>query len=94
MFEKNVFARPWRSSRSSRFKFRGWMFQIFGFWHHGEAMSTTPLSWRASYVRLAKSGELESRVRKLDALLSDCTVCPHECRVDRRTEIGTCSTGT
>jgi len=32
-------------------------------------------------------------VRKLDALLSDCTVCPHECRVDRRTELGTCSTG-
>jgi len=69
------------------------MFQIFGFWHHDEAMSTTLLSWRASYVRLAKSGELESRVRKLDALLSDCTVCPRECRVDRRTELGTCSTG-
>ena len=62
-------------------------------WHHDEAMSTTPLSWRASYVRLAKSGELESRVRKLNALLLNCTVCPHECRVDRGRELGTCSTG-
>jgi putative pyruvate formate lyase activating enzyme len=32
-------------------------------------------------------------VRKLDALLSDCTVCPRECRVDRRIELGECSTG-
>lgn len=50
-------------------------------------------TWRASYVRLARSGELEERVRKLDALLSDCTVCPRECRVDRRHELGTCATG-
>jgi len=50
-------------------------------------------SWRASYVRLARSGELSERVRKLDALLADCTVCPRKCRVDRRTEFGTCATG-
>ena len=50
-------------------------------------------SWRASHVRLARSGELGERVRKLDGLLSDCTVCPRECRVDRRKELGECSTG-
>ena len=50
-------------------------------------------SWRASYVQLARCGELEERARKLDNLLLDCTVCPRECRVDRRTELGTCSTG-
>ena len=50
-------------------------------------------SWRASYVRLARSGELSERVRKLDALLADCTVCPRECRVDRRIELGECATG-
>jgi putative pyruvate formate lyase activating enzyme len=56
-------------------------------------MNAGTKSWRASYVRLARSGELGHRVRKLDALLSDCTVCPRECRVDRRIELGECSTG-
>jgi len=50
-------------------------------------------AWRAGYVALARSGELGERVRKLDALLLDCTVCPRECRVDRRKELGECSTG-
>jgi len=49
---------------------------------------------RASYVRLARSGELEDRARLLDELLEDCTVCPRECRVDRRMELGVCATGT
>ena len=53
-------------------------------------MNTGTKAWRASYVRLARSGELEERVRKLDALLSDCTVCPWVCREDRRKELGTC----
>ena len=56
-------------------------------------MSSGLKAWRASYVALARCGELEERVRKLDALLSDCTVCPHECRIDRKSELGTCSTG-
>ena len=48
---------------------------------------------RASYVALSRSGELEQRARALDAMLSDCTVCPHECRVDRRVNLGNCATG-
>ncbi len=48
---------------------------------------------RASYVALARSGELDQRISLLDALLADCTVCPRECRVDRRSELGECSTG-
>jgi putative pyruvate formate lyase activating enzyme len=50
-------------------------------------------SHRATYVGLARSGELEERVRELDELLHDCNVCPRDCRVDRRVELGTCSTG-
>jgi putative pyruvate formate lyase activating enzyme len=50
-------------------------------------------SWRASYVRLARTGELEERVRKLDEMLQDCSVCPRSCRVDRRLELGECATG-
>jgi len=48
---------------------------------------------RGSYVDLARSGELEERASALDAKLGDCTICPHECRVDRRTEVGDCATG-
>ena len=48
---------------------------------------------RGSYVHLARTGELDERARVLDERLSDCAVCPHECRVDRRTELGACNTG-
>jgi putative pyruvate formate lyase activating enzyme len=61
--------------------------------HHDETMNGASKSWRASYVRLARSGELEDRVTKLNALLEDCTVCPRACRVDRRHELGECATG-
>lgn len=56
-------------------------------------MSTGNRTWRAGYVRLARSGELEDRAEKLDALLEDCTVCPRACRIDRRSELGDCATG-
>jgi putative pyruvate formate lyase activating enzyme len=49
--------------------------------------------FRASYVRLARAGELAARVAELDAMLADCAVCPRDCRVDRRVELGTCATG-
>jgi putative pyruvate formate lyase activating enzyme len=49
--------------------------------------------FRPGYVGLARRGELAERARALDALLADCTVCPHECRVDRRSSLGTCATG-
>ncbi len=50
-------------------------------------------AWRAGYVRLARSGDLGERASRLDLLLNDCTVCPRECHVDRRHEVGECSTG-
>lgn len=47
-----------------------------------------------SYVKALHSGVLESRAGELMSLLSDCTVCPHECHVDRtRGEVGVCSAG-
>jgi len=49
--------------------------------------------WRPYYLELARSGELERRIDRLETLLEDCTVCPRECRVDRREELGSCSTG-
>ncbi len=56
-------------------------------------MTAQPRTWRASYVVSARSGELADRASRLDALLNDCTVCPRECRVDRRREVGECGTG-
>lgn len=46
---------------------------------------------RAAYVALAEDGTLAERARQLDAVLRDCTMCPHLCRVDRRVELGTCN---
>ena len=57
-------------------------------------MNSASRSWRASYVALARSGELSERVAKLDALLANCTVCPRACRVNRHEKLGTCATGT
>jgi len=56
-------------------------------------MSGAAKSWRAGYVGMARSGELEERVERLDAMLADCTVCPRTCHVDRRCELGECATG-
>jgi putative pyruvate formate lyase activating enzyme len=49
--------------------------------------------WQPSYVAMARSGTLAERADRLEQLLSDCTLCPRECRVDRHSELGTCSTG-
>ncbi|OPY38434.1 MAG: hypothetical protein A4E35_00857 [Methanoregula sp. PtaU1.Bin051] len=47
-----------------------------------------------SYRALLASGELERRADAAAELLSECTVCPRQCRVDRtRDEKGFCRTG-
>ncbi len=38
---------------------------------------------KPSYLKLYKSGELEKRAERLNAILESCTLCPHKCRVDR-----------
>ncbi len=44
-----------------------------------------------SYLKLHKSGELKGRVKELQALHENCTLCPRDCRVDRtRGETGKC----
>jgi len=47
-----------------------------------------------SYRALARTGELEGRISAACKLLSDCTVCPRHCKVDRiRGEPGYCRGG-
>ena len=50
-------------------------------------------AFRAGYATLARRGELAARAARLDGMLADCAVCPRECRVDRRRELGDCATG-
>jgi putative pyruvate formate lyase activating enzyme len=46
------------------------------------------------YIDLFHSGELRERVRAAYARLSNCDLCPHQCRVDRRKgETGFCRAG-
>jgi putative pyruvate formate lyase activating enzyme len=56
-------------------------------------MTAATPSWRASYVSLARSGELADRVQRLDEMLRDCAICPRSCRVDRHSGVGDCATG-
>jgi putative pyruvate formate lyase activating enzyme len=46
-----------------------------------------------SYLTLAANGELADRVNRLQAMLAECVLCPHQCRVDRYRELGVCRTG-
>src|SRR5216683_2182723 len=47
-----------------------------------------------SYLSLLRTGELQSRVKALEALLESCTVCPRDCLNNRlKDEIAACYSG-
>jgi putative pyruvate formate lyase activating enzyme len=47
-----------------------------------------------SYITLYHTGELQRRITALGRLLEPCTLCPRDCRVDRRRgEVGLCQAG-
>jgi putative pyruvate formate lyase activating enzyme len=47
-----------------------------------------------AYLALYESGELSRRVERALALLADCTVCPHDCHVNRlENRFAVCKTG-
>ncbi len=49
--------------------------------------------YQSGYISLLKNGELEKRVKKLKSMLTNCTLCPHECKVNRLDgEKGYCQT--
>jgi putative pyruvate formate lyase activating enzyme len=51
-------------------------------------------SFVPSYLSLHASGELWKRVHALDAMLSSCTICPHDCGNNRlNNEIARCYSG-
>jgi putative pyruvate formate lyase activating enzyme len=51
-------------------------------------------SFRPGYIRLYETGELDKRINTLNRILTDCTLCPRNCRVDRhKGELGVCKVG-
>ncbi len=56
-------------------------------------IATEP-SWKPGYIRLYKSGELARRVEAVRDILTDCTLCPWHCHVNRIAgERGVCRVG-
>jgi putative pyruvate formate lyase activating enzyme len=44
-------------------------------------------------MTLAASGELTDRASRLQAMLDECVLCPHQCRIDRHRKHGVCRIG-
>ncbi len=52
------------------------------------------LAFEPSYLKLYDTGELKERVEKAVSMLSECNVCPHNCRINRlQDKKGYCKTG-
>lgn len=50
--------------------------------------------FKPSYIKLFKSGELTVRAEKLESILTDCNICPKDCKVNRiNNEIAACYSG-
>jgi putative pyruvate formate lyase activating enzyme len=59
-----------------------------------EAEVRSQETFPASYLRLLETGELERRVRELEAMLESCRVCPRDCLNNRlEDEIAACYSG-
>ncbi len=57
-------------------------------------LATQTQKFVPAYLRLYESGELARRVERALALLSDCTVCPRDCHVNRLADkFAVCKTG-
>lgn len=48
---------------------------------------------KAAYVKLLDKGLLSEKVKKAEKHIYNCKLCPHECGVNRREEVGICQGG-
>ena len=52
------------------------------------------MKYKPAYFQLFKSGELDTRISKLYAILHSCELCPRKCKVNRlKGELGYCKSG-
>ncbi len=50
--------------------------------------------FKPSYIKLFQSGELSIRAKKLESMLTDCNICPKDCKINRiNNEIAACYSG-
>lgn len=50
--------------------------------------------YEAGYIKLYKNGELKNRIEELKKILESCSLCPHNCKVNRlNNEQGICRAG-
>ncbi|NMB13614.1 MAG: 4Fe-4S cluster-binding domain-containing protein, partial [Firmicutes bacterium] len=47
-------------------------------------------SFQSGYLSLKQSGKLDERVKLAKEHFESCYLCPHECGIDRNTELGIC----
>jgi putative pyruvate formate lyase activating enzyme len=41
------------------------------------------MPYTPTYIKLHKDGVLKERIEELNEILKNCTLCPHECKIDR-----------
>ncbi len=51
------------------------------------------MSFQGSYLNLLKEGSLQARVEELKRHIEQCSLCPHNCLVNRQSELGFCQAG-
>ena len=51
------------------------------------------MSLKPNYITLLKNGSLAGKVEEAKKHITCCNLCPHECGVDRRNEVGICGGG-
>lgn len=52
------------------------------------------MKYKPTYISLHKSGELEQRIKYFEKIYKTCTLCPHNCQINRfETKKGKCKSG-
>lgn len=51
------------------------------------------MSLKSNYVKLLQNGDLSKKVKEAQKQITNCTLCPHKCGVNRINEVGRCQAG-
>ncbi len=52
------------------------------------------MNYIPQYIELHKSGELDKRIKEIEKIYKSCTLCPHNCKIDRSVnKNGKCCSG-
>ncbi|MDY0371958.1 MAG: radical SAM protein [Sphaerochaetaceae bacterium] len=51
------------------------------------------MTLKPNYIKLLETGDLYKKVKEAQKHLTNCTLCPHQCGVNRKKEVGICQAG-